>query len=240
MTDAMMYQCPNCGTDIAGKLQGGGEVRCVSCNKAFRVMLDGNTGGVAFVEIDAQEAPEPLFLPRGSVRAVVTVVMAACCWIMVFAGNEVPGYLLSLLATIIGYYFGFRKTTRAAYGRMFDSSTQAEKPLFLPTGFIRCFLIAGFLVSGCVLYLKGRLRDPDYLQFFVVLFGFVVGYVFAKCMARYERRLFYVAINHVKGVLVLAGAAYLVYLLISGLYLNAEHLALVLASGVSFYFGSRS
>ncbi|MHC4867511.1 MAG: hypothetical protein ACYTEX_25850, partial [Planctomycetota bacterium] len=91
-------------------------------------------------------------------------------------------------------------------------------------------------------YFRGRLADPKYLEFFVVLLGLVLGYIFAKLFAAASRTPFYIFINHVKGAAVLAAALSLAVLVIrpAGPGTGGQRTALLLACIISFYFGSRS
>ena len=240
MFEKTTYQCPNCGAVVRQDLKDGEEFACLSCNNRYKVLLDEETGKAGFVEAAAKEIPEPLFLPRGSIRALVTIAMALSCWILIFTGRDVPGYLLGLLLTIIGYYFGFRKKIKTAESRIFDATAKEEDPLFLPHGFMRVLLILGFVISGVVLHVTGRLKEIHYLEFFVVLFGLIAGYVFARMFSAYEETSFYVSLNHAKGVGALAAAAYLAYVLLSRRHTDHGHIAMLLCALISFYFGSRS
>jgi hypothetical protein len=203
-------------------------------------MLDTDTGKAGFIEATEKEIPEPLYLPKGSIRALVTVAMSLSCWLLIFAGKDVPGYLLSLLLTIIGYYFGFRKKIKTAESRIFDASAKEEDPLFLPHGVIRVFFTVGFVISGLVLFSVGKLKELQYLEFFVVLFGLILGYVFARVFSSYEGSSLYILINHLKGAVALAAAAYLAYLLVTGRHSDLKYSSLLLSAVISFYFGSRS
>ena len=239
MFEKITYQCPNCGAVVRQDLRDGEELTCLSCTKRYKVLLDEETGKAGFVETTAKELPEPLFLPRGSIRALVTMAIALSCWMLIFMGKEVPGYLLSLLLTVIGYYFGFRKKIETAESRILDATVREEEPLFLPHGFIRVVLILGFVISGIVLLAKGKLKELDYLEFFVVLVGLIAGYVFARVFSDYQGTPSYILFNHLKGAIVLAAAGYLAYLLLSGNQAESDYTAMSLSAVISFYFGSR-
>lgn len=240
MFELEYYQCPGCKAEIQGKIEDGAQLDCLYCRRQFRVMVEQESGKVGFVEVVEKELPEPLYLPRGSIRATVTILVAMSSWILFVAGRDVPGYLLSLLLAVIGYYFAFRRGMRASQSRIFDVSAKLQEPLFMPAGLIRGLLIAGFALSGVLVYFRDRLADPKYLEFFVVLLGLVLGYIFAKLFARASRTPFYIFINHVKGAAVLAAALSLAVLVIRPAGPGGEHAALLLACIISFYFGSRS
>ncbi len=135
------FHCPRCGFDIHEKLIDGGEFVCSACQSRFKVLLDDNTGKAGFYKLTDKEIPEPLYLPKGSIRALTAIAIAGACWGMIFTQKDVPGVLFSLILAIIGYYFGFRTKVKADGSRIFDPSIRKVAPLFLPGGVIRTLLV---------------------------------------------------------------------------------------------------
>jgi len=204
-------------------------------------MTDEGTGRVAFVEESAGEMPEPLHMPRGSIRAMTALATSGSCWALMATGRDVPGAVLSLLLTVLGYYFGFRVKVKAAGSRIYDPSAVEAQPLGLPGGVVRKLLILGFAVTGVVLLVRGRLGEPAYVEFFIVLAGLVAGYVFGRIFSTSTLGPAAVLLNHVKGAAVLAAAGLLAVLLVSGAHADLPPAVLiVLCALISFYYGSRS
>lgn len=143
---------------------------------------------------------EPLGLPKGSIRAIATLVTAGCSWGLLFAGGPVPDYVLDLLLTIIGYYFGFRHKVREAGIGAGDVPAKSPEPLGLPGGTIRMMLIAGFGVSTAILFSRGQLRSPAYLEFFLILAGLIAGYFFSRLSAGIAGSRTGRMVNHAKGL----------------------------------------
>jgi hypothetical protein len=226
--------------EVHEKLVDGRPFDCPNCHRRYQVLLDESTKKAGFVRLDAAPVQEPLGLPRGSVRAIATLAAAGCCWVLMVTDKPVPGYLLSLLLTIIGYYFGFRQKLRGAGSRIFDASARAQEPLHLPGGSIRTVLILGFAVCGVLLWARRQLIDPAYLEFFIVLIGLVVGYFFARLASPTRGSVLGNLIGHAKGLLVLAAAGGLAVLLLTGAQTDLPRLGLSLTCLISFYFGSRS
>ncbi len=179
-------------------------------------------------------------MPKGSIRAIATLVTAGCSWGLLFTGGPVPDYVLDLLLTIIGYYFGFRQKVRETGGRVSDASVRAPEPLGLPGGTIRMMLIAGFGISTRdsfrarttrIVGLRGVLSHP----------GGPDRRVLLLCLSRRRSRAVAraVLINHAKGVIVLIATVQLAVLLLRG-HAEQSHLGLTMACIISFYFGSRS
>ena len=120
MFEKHLCQCPDCGSVVREPLEDGAAYTCPVCRKSFGVVLDQASGRTAFIERSAAHVPEPLYLPKGSIRALTTILIAASSWIVIFGGRDVPGYLFGLLLTIIGYYYGFRTTMKAAESWIHD------------------------------------------------------------------------------------------------------------------------
>ena len=235
------YQCPTCGLAIHGTLDGIDRYKCVDCRSEFKVMLDAETGRAAFLAPPAPDTPHPLYLPQGSVRALVALALAAACWGQMLLGRQVPVALLSLLLTVIGFYFGFRSHSGSARDRIFDPSVYAEPPLFLPAGVIRKILLGGFLVAACVLYFRKQLSDRELLSFFLILFGLILGHLFGRSFRKLQGSGLYVFVGHCKALVVLAAAAGVILLILSGRWRELRQIPLaVLCLIISFYFGSRS
>jgi tryptophan-rich sensory protein len=240
MFEKALYQCPHCGAAIREQIEDGIEFICLSCDRRFSVMLDPHTRRAGFIELTDREIPEPLYLPRGSLRGLATIAICACSWIMIFIGRDVPSYLFSLILAIIGYYFGFRQKMKAAESRILDASAKVEEPLFLPSGLIRFVLIAGFAGAGFAVWKRGGLADLRYLEFFIILAGLIVGFLYNRLFASADRSAAYVLINHLKGAGVLLCTGALLFLLGTGRHEAHETAALGLSAVISFYFGSRS
>ncbi|UCD50961.1 MAG: hypothetical protein JSW27_25985 [Phycisphaerales bacterium] len=240
MFELVTYRCPDCSAEIHESLSDGQRFECLGCHRSYRVLLDESTSKVGFVSLDTTRVQEPLHLPRGSVRAIATLGVAGCCWVLMLSDRAVPGYLLGLLLTIIGYYFGFRQMLRSAQSHILDASAQIQEPLNLPGGSIRLLLVLGFAVCGVVLALRHRFINPAYLEFFIVLAGLVAGYFFARLFTGTRDAALDNLVNHAKGLLVLAATVALAIVLLTGHQFGVPHLGLTLACAISFYFGSRS
>jgi len=240
MFELKTYRCPDCGMEIREGLVDGQVFDCANCRRKYRVLLDSSSSQAGFVPMEAAAVQEPLGLPKGSIRAIATLTTAGCCWALMLLEKPTPGYLLGLLLTVIGYYFGFRQRVKAAGSRILDASTSVQEPLNLPGGTIRMMLIGGFGVCAFLLAARGRFIMPEYLEFFIILAGLVGGYFFARLFAGTVAGAVRNIINHAKGLIVLVATIRLAVLLLAGGYLDQPHLGLALACIISFYFGSRS
>ena len=236
-----IYRCPICGLVVHKVFAEKDAYTCPDCNTAFTVMVEPDTGRTAFFAPPARAVPHPLYLPRGSIRALVALGLSGACWLLMLTGREAPGALLSLLLTVIGFYFGFRTRTDTGRDRIFDASVHRAQPLSLPAGLIRSVLFVGFAIAAVVLYSRGQLAAPALAEFFAILFALIVGRLFGKVIAKAQSADLRAMVGHLKGIVVLAAAVLVAILLVSGRGDQSHSLLLiVLCAIISFYFGSRT
>jgi hypothetical protein len=232
--------CPKCEEPLAATPGDQGELRCAGCATRYATLLDPARGLGALVDLDEAERAHPLWLPRGSIRALITLSVAGLAWTQVFQQREIPHFLLGLLLTLIGYYFGVRRELRGNDSGVYDIAGDPERPLFLPAGSIRLVLMLGFLGAAGYLAVRGNLLERVYLEFFLILAGLIMGHLFRRMIARMDGALARDIVKHGKAVAVILVTGALIYLVQAGLHDALYPLPLVLGGLVSFYFGSRS
>lgn len=232
------YKCPNCGRGVSVWLTDHTRYTCPACRCDYNVLVDEKTNEGAFFDLTTPPAIEPLWLPKGSVRGLMALMLAAACWARAYAGWHVPGALSSLLLAVVGFYFGFRTKAAMLSDRVYDPRAKREQPLFLPAGAIRLILVVGFLWMGAALALRRELlAHLEYLEFFFVLAGLVAGHLSTRLLGGRLPP----AAAHVKGMLGLLAAAALMALFVTGRDASLSPIAItLLCAAVSFYFGSRS
>jgi TRAP-type C4-dicarboxylate transport system permease large subunit len=234
-----VFYCPQCGSGVEPWLEDHDQYTCPQCDARYMAMVDPETNEAAFFHRNAPADVEPLGWPKGSIRAVIALAMAGVSWYMLYVGWAVPGSLLSLLLTVIGFYFGFRTKAAGLSDRVYDPAARREQPLHLPAGWIRMVLVIGFAVAAVTVHRQGRLGELPYLEFFFILGGLVVGH-FAGRMIRSAPEASRQALANAKGLLGLVMAAVL-----TGLFATGYHTALpawvvtLLCATITFYFGSR-
>ena len=240
MFEKQAYYCPSCNWQFQDRLVDGEDIRCPGCGAEYRVLLDDDTGRATLLMREDKAIAEPLYLPRGSIRALVAMTLAGTCWALVGLGRPLPESLMSLLLTVLGYYFGFRRNATAAQSALADASRRVPEPLHLPGGTIRIVLAVGFVISAIVLHNQGRLGEGAVPAFYLILAGLLVGHVYARVTARGRGSSLVVAISHLKGLAVLGTTGVLVAAYLAGWSDEMPPWVMgVLAAVVSFYFGSR-
>jgi hypothetical protein len=239
MSQRLQMRCPRCSVEMPPVVLDGQFLVCMSCEARYRVAVDRATGRTGLVALDESQGPEPLNLPRGSIRALVTLALAFTCWRLIQFHRPVPPGLLTLMATTVGYYFAMRKGLRASQSRILDAESKTPEPLFLPAGVIRTALMAGFALSGWWLFRQGRLFAPEFIEFYAIFGGLVTGFLFSRFMAGVRAPAAHAAVGHVKGIFVLASTAWMSWMLLGDHAPPHPGVMLLLPAVTSFYFGSR-
>src|SRR5712691_5655550 len=122
---------------------------------------------------------QPLGLPAGSVRALLTFIVLGLIWALMLLQKEIPLYLFYLMFLILGSFF-------AAHGHSIAGPAgDSRNPLYLPRGTLRTLIILGFAaVLGwryyvnpdwrALLEIKQAVVEQPYLPL-VLLGGFFLG-----------------------------------------------------------------
>ena len=126
------YTCPKCDAALRDDITDGDVVTCPDCKTEYRALLDTDSGHAALVDYTIARGAHPLFLPKGSVRALITLAISVEFWILVFADMAVPPFLFGLTLTLIAYYFGSRRRIEGSDTGVYDAAQEKEYPLFLP------------------------------------------------------------------------------------------------------------
>jgi len=181
---------------------------------------------------------DPLSLPRGSIRALMTIVLLGTLWALMLLGREIPMALPYVTLVILGEYFGFRGGESPPSG--------GKHPLFLPRGSIRILIVLGFATVAYFLWRDGRIqfnaRDRNF-AILCLMAALMAGFLVRKVLDLLTRgpiaqpRKWF---ENVKAVTALAASALLVICCVLEAESSVrENAALLAAPIVVFYFGSR-
>lgn len=185
--------------------------------------------------------PDPLRLPRGSVRGVIAIIVTATSAYLLIRATPVPAVLVNSVVVVIAFYFGTRFAPPAA-------ATVQGQPVSRRPRIVQSLLFLGF-VGLAAWFLRQNLSlcgiPPELLSVLEVLAGYVAGIAVAWLLHRkiedssLRRRLATIARDLLAvGALGLTG--YLCFTIATGqvgLFAGRGEEALALV--VTFYFGSR-
>ena len=123
----------------------------------------------------------PLGLPRGSIRALMTLLIVAVVIVQLVRGQEVELLWAETLMIALAHYFTSRRSLNlppdvirrlAAEGHV-----ETKAPLFLPRYSIRVILVLAFVGLAVYLYRQNRLFEPQALSVLGVVFAYFLGVV---------------------------------------------------------------
>lgn len=122
----------------------------------------------------------PLGLPRGSVRALLTLMIVAVIVIEAARGREVPLLWTETLMIALAHYFTSRRFVQLAPEVLERLETeghlpQESHPLYLPRHTIRCVIILAFLGLAAYLYYDNRLLAPQSRTILGTVFAYFLG-----------------------------------------------------------------
>ena len=196
---------------------------------------------------------EPLWLPRGSVRALLALaVIFVSGWLMIHGKEIEETELLPLneaLFTVLAYYFAARAGAKLSQEEL--DRLKAERrakggfsPLFLPRGTIRLLMVLAFVGIAVYLVREGGWEKLTSATTLLLVFAFLLGQVVKQIVRllrpKKDAKQGAGAFDHLKAALgLLVGAAFV------GLYVSGQHATAPSAmhkaflAFIIFYFGSR-
>ena len=134
----------------------------------------------------------PLGLPRGSVRALLTLLLVALVCNEIARGRPLDALWTETLAIALAHYFTTRRfldlspellTRLKAEGLIPDE----PKPLYLPGFTVRALIVLAFLGLTLFLQRRGRLGDPQALSVLGLVGTYLLGVVSQAIRSRLFR-----------------------------------------------------
>jgi hypothetical protein len=203
---------------------------------------------------------QPLGLPAGSVRAILSLLVMGQIYVLLLLPDEkavgVPIYLYYLMFLVVGHYF-------AAHGHTIASpALGSASPLHLPRGTVRALIILGFIAVLAYRYYSTRnwdnllklqepLLDRPYLPIILIgafFLGHVLSHLLGGLVGRSAAGAYW--LHDLRSwVALIAGiglcAEVIIQLVINpsldpGQRLKLPQWQAFLAAIVAFYFGARS
>ena len=130
----------------------------------------------------SSEARPPIGLPRGSVRALLTLLIVAVVIVQLGRGREVELLWTETLMIALAHYFTSRRFIRLSpdvIRRLTEEGhIEAEpRPLYLPQYSIRLILVVAFIGLAVYLYRQDRLFQSQAVSILGVVFAYLLGIV---------------------------------------------------------------
>lgn len=226
--NTLLYSCEDCASRIEEVKEG--QFKCRMCGTLYSMIKSAE--GIVLGKIKTKR--EPLNLPKGSIRAAVSLLLLLNLLFLVLTGNPPGVNYLQLVLTTVFYYFAFRKRDQKITLGGKEVAAKVVEPLFLPLGFIRKIMV--LVVLGCLGFIAYSYYKvpPGFLNFFYIFFGLYLGYRFSKFSGKIENLK---TIEDLKSIVVLGAVVLIIFPTLKNFIPVDTAICYAL---VSFYFGSRS
>ncbi len=186
--------------------------------------------------------PEPLRLPRGSVRGLLALGLMGTFGYLVFRGTgSLPAVLVNSVVVALAFYFGSHgPAAQAAAASAPGTAAPTHRPRI-----VRALLLAGFGGLAAWLVWTGLAIPAEFLQVLEVLGGYVLGMTLAWFFHRRVReslvsRRVALVFRDLSAAAALALTAVACYGFVSGaLGSLANDVEQALSLVITYYFGSR-
>lgn len=184
--------------------------------------------------------PYPLGLPKGSVRATLTLVLSANFIVLQYYNISIAENFSVLIAISLTFYFGgrMRVTSTLTPKQTDDASLRAWG---MPVGTIRVVLYVVFTALGVYVYLQnGDL--PNYLQSIInLMYGHLLGSIWNSIKGKKANKRGKAIFGHLQAILAIVVVAFTYYItLVAPIAIALQDMWIDVASiTLGFYFGER-
>jgi len=151
---------------------------------------------------DGKVENQPLGMPKGTVRALTTLLIVLFPFWYLLVNIQIPGLIVNVIFVLIAFYFESRKSGKERLNkviqeikapRMVEVSEKKEKyPLYLPKYSVRISLI---LILILIIFLNLFLGSPlqfeatnTFIDILLIIFIFIFGTIIRSIQNRIENK----------------------------------------------------
>jgi hypothetical protein len=143
---------------------------------------------------------EPLGMPRGTVRALITIMLVAFPFRYIIFGGEIPGLIINVIFIVVAFYFEARRTEREKLKQIVDEIKRPDifvgdlkkekKPLYLPKYSVRFLIVVILVIVQILIFLRGiTFQVTNTLTDLLLIIGlFIIGAFFRSILKSRERK----------------------------------------------------
>lgn len=191
----------------------------------------------------AAPLPEPLRLPRGSVRGLLALVLMGTFAYLLTRDSTTPAVLVNAVVVCLAFYFGTRGATATPTGVAGASPAPSRRPRI-----VRGLLFLGFAGIAAWFFRSGVPTSPlppELVQVWEVLGGYLLGSTLSWIFHRrvretpFRRRIALV-FRDLSAAAALALTVFACYTLVTGIGSTfGGYVEQALSLVITYYFGSR-
>lgn len=184
--------------------------------------------------------PEPLRLPRGSVRGLLAVGLMGTFAYLLLGNTSPPAVLVNAVVVVVAFYFGTRGPATGTVAPATVVPVASRRPRV-----VRALLLLGFGGLAGWLYWSRLPIRPEFLQVLEVLGGYILGLTLSWFFHRrvHEtpgRRRLALVFRDLSAVGALGLTGFACYGFVTGaLGILSGDVEQVLSLVITYYFGSR-
>jgi len=145
---------------------------------------------------------EPLSMPRGTVRALITIMLVAFPFGYIISGRDIPGLVVNVIFVAVAFYFEARRSEREKLLQIVNEIKSTDlttkdvkkekKPLYLPKYSVR-ILVSILLISFLAIdwYLGDLITfvfTNTLLDLMIIVIYFYIGAIFRSIFRLREKK----------------------------------------------------
>jgi hypothetical protein len=145
---------------------------------------------------------QPLGMPKGTVRALITLMLVAFPFGYMISGNDIPGLIVNVIFVAVAFYFEARRSEYDKLQQIVNEIKSSEtvtleehkewKPLYLPKYSVRIFLIVLLITFLTIDWYGGTPINfavtNTILDLMIIITLFIVGAIFRSIAKIRERK----------------------------------------------------
>ena len=144
----------------------------------------------------------PLGMPRGTVRALITIMLVAFPFGYIITREELPGLIINIIFIVVAFYFEARRSEHEKLKQIVDEIKRPDivvgdlrkerKPLYLPKYSVRFLIVVMLVIVQILIFLQGiNFQVINTLTDLLLIIGlFIIGAFFRSILKSRERKKF--------------------------------------------------
>jgi hypothetical protein len=150
---------------------------------------------------DGKVEGQPLGMPRGTVRALITIMIVAFPFWYIITGEEIPGLIVNAIFVAVAFYFEARRTEHEKLKQIVDEVKRPElveidlrkqkMPLYLPKYSVRILLVIMLLTFLITNYFGPQVPFQGTNTIFdllIIIVLFIIGAILRSILSSRENK----------------------------------------------------
>jgi len=144
---------------------------------------------------------EPLGMPRGTVRALMTILLVAFPFGYIMSGEVIPGLIINIIFVVVAFYFEARRSGHEKLKEIVDEIKTTDivvedirkpkKPLYLPKYSVRFLLVVMLVITQIMIFLQPSVTfqiTNTLADLLLIVILFIIGASFRSILKAREKK----------------------------------------------------